>query len=437
MELVTLLIAAVGCLLVLFVRPIYGLAVYAILSMWYPYGVGTVSLGTIDFSAGRIVIIVLFVKIFLSTNLTGKFRFIWIDRFVIILFIAEIMAGMVTTELMRLIEYRSGDFFDMALPYFAVRLIVTSKEKYISLLKMIAYAAAVLAIFAVYESLTGHNLLKLGRFLPVPKIRLNYFHRAQVTFRHPIHCGVFFAMTGAVCMGLVKNSGEHKFLYIILVILMLLGSFSSMSSGGQFALIGAFAFIAFYRFRHKWRLAVIGIMLMIVMAEIVSNRNFYDLVDYFAFNRGTAWYRTRLFEVAFFEGGMSGHWLFGYGLADPMWCLKIDMRDHTDMVNQYLLKLARYGLVGFIPFCVVIITAIKRLFKDFWKVTKDSDVWLTWCLAGGLFSLLFAFNSVSLFGPPMTMFFMVLGFCVMVPEALTHNKLPFSTSVDADKVSCH
>ena len=131
MEAVTLLLAAVGCLLVLCLRPIYGLVVYVILSMWHPYCVGTVSVGTIDFSVGRIVIIAFFVKIFLSTDFATKFKVIWLDRLVVILFVAEIVAGFTTTEPMRLIEYRSGDFFDMALPYFAVRLIITNKGQYI------------------------------------------------------------------------------------------------------------------------------------------------------------------------------------------------------------------------------------------------------------------------------------------------------------------
>jgi uncharacterized membrane protein len=157
---------------------------------------------------------------------------------------------------------------------------------------------------------------------------------------------------------------------------------------------------------------------MCCFVEMVSNRHFYDVIDRLAFNKATAWYRTRLFEIAFFEGGMSGHWVTGYGLADPRWCDRIDFRDHTDMVNHYLLKLTRYGLVGFIPFCAVIIAAIKRLFKDFWLVSHDSDKWLIWCLAGGLFSVLLAFNSVSLFGQPMILLFMIFGFCAALPSTV-------------------
>ena len=67
----------------------------------------------------------------------------------------------------------------MALPYFAIRLIITSKEKYILMLKAIALSSAVLALFAFFESLTGRNLLALGRSLGTPEIRMNFFHRAR------------------------------------------------------------------------------------------------------------------------------------------------------------------------------------------------------------------------------------------------------------------
>jgi len=415
MEGVTLLVAAVGCLLVLCVRPVYGLAAYVILNMWYPYYMGTIKLGTLDFSAGRIIIVVLFIKIFSSTNLAGKFKVIWLDRLVVILFLAEVAAGLTTTEPMQLLEYRSGDFFDMALPYFAVRFIITTKEHYISLLKAIAWSSAVLAIFACYESLTGNNLVQFGRLLPAPEIRLNFFYRAETTFHHPIYFGVFCGMAGAVCLGLVKNAGNNAILYKILVVLIFLGAFFSMSSGGLLAMVGAIGFICFYRFRRKWKAGIAVVILMCVLVEIISNRHFYDVIDRLTFSSANAWYRSRLFEVAFFEGGMSGHWITGYGMEEPGWGPKIDTRDHTDMVNHYLLELCRYGLVGFIPFCAVIVTAIKRLFTGFWSLTNNEDTWLIWCLAGGLFSVLLAFNSVSLFGQPITMLFMMFGFCVVVP----------------------
>ncbi|MFC1738364.1 O-antigen ligase family protein [Planctomycetota bacterium] len=419
----TILIAVLGVILVMSLKPIHGLIVFIVCAIWYPYSVGTVTLATIDFSVGRILIIVLFIKILFDKNITQNFKWIWLDRLILILFGAEIVAGLFNAEPMKLLEYRGGDFFDMALPYFAVRLIITTKERYITLLKAIAWSAGILALFAFYESLTGHNLLAFGS-RETSEIRMRFFYRARATFRVCIYYGIFSAMAAAMCMGLFKNIKKNKLVYKILVGLMFLGCFSSMSSGGLLAMVVGLAFIAFYKYRRQWKTAIIGIIIMCGVVEIVSNRHFYNVVDRFTFNSATAWYRTKLFEIAFFEGGMSGHWFTGFGcFTDPGWGERIDMRDHTDMVNHYLMKLSRYGLVGFIPFCMVILTAIRRLFKDFWLVSTDSDRWLIWCLAGGLFSVLSAFNSVSLFGQPMIMLFMMFGFCIAVPEIASKTSL--------------
>jgi hypothetical protein len=419
----TALIAIVGCLLVVFLRPILGLAVYVILSIWYPYCVGTVSIGTIDFSVGRIVIIALFIKILFSTNLVGRFKLILLDKLVIILFVAELVAGFTTIDTAQLLENRAGDFFDMALPYFAVRLIITNKRELITLLKTVAWSSALLAVFGLYESLTGNNLLKLGRSLPIPEKRLIYFHRAQTTLHNTIYYGVFSAMAGALCASLVQHAKEHRNMYLSLVILMFLGAFSSMSSGAQVAIIGSLLFIAFYRYRYYWKVALIVIVLMCVIVEIISNRHFYDVIDRFAFNSATAWYRGRLFEVVILEGGMSGHWLTGYGFADPGWGARID-GNRTDVVNHYLLELCKYGLVGLVPFLAVIFTAIKRLFSGFWQITNDTDRWLIWCIGASLFGVLLAFNSVALFGTPMVMLYVIFGLCANLSKLVNAQPNP-------------
>ena len=407
---VTISIAIIGSVLAFTLRPILGLAVYIIVSMWQPYCVGTVSIGTIDFSAGRIIIIALFANIFFNTELYARYKIVWLDKIVLILFAAELLAGMTTIEMGRLFENRAGDFFDLALPYFAVRMIVTNKQDYIILLKAIGWSMALMAVFGIYESITGNNLLKFGRDLPIPEIRLTYFHRAQTTFRQTIYYGIFSVMAGVLCTGLYKHV-KQKSLYIFLVIMMFLGGFSTMSSGSLVTMIGSLAFLAFYKYRRYWKAAIIGIIIMCGVVEVLSNRHFYDVIGRFAFNAGTAWYRGRLFEVAILEGGMSGHWLTGYGFEDPGWGALID-GNRTDIVNQYILQLCRYGLVGFIPFCMTIIVAVKNLFTGFWKITDRADSWLIWCIGASLFGVLLAFNSVALLGTPLIVLYAVFGLCV-------------------------
>lgn len=90
------------------------------------------------------------------------------------------------------------------------------------------------------------------------------------------------------------------------------------------------------------------------------------------------------------------------------------------MVNHYLLILCRYGLVGFIPFCGLIVSAVRKLFEKFWLLNRDGDTWLVWCLAGSLLGVLLACHTLSLFGATRNFFYIVLALCAALPTIL-HN----------------
>jgi len=417
MQSVTLFVAATASLLVLSLGPLYGLIIYIGALLLYPISL-TVHLGPLTFPVSRIVIIALYANIFLNTNLTQKFKLVLPDKFMIAFFICQAVSGGVTNpNVISLLENRAGRFLDMALPYFAVRLIVTNRQQYILLLKSILCMIAILAIPAFYQSVTGYNFLDFGRNKTFAGKR-HGLYRAFATFKHPIYLGVFFAMAGGMCTGLLKNVRKNILLYKIGIGLALLGVISTMSSGALLAALSAISFIAFYKYRKYWKQATIVIIFMCLAVEVVSNRHFFEVIDRFAFSGGTAWYRARLIEVVLFEGGMSGHWLLGYGMADPGWSHSIDGRSHTDMVNQYFLVLSRFGLVGFIPFCGLIMTSVYKLFESFWTLHQDRDSWLVWCLAGGLFGALISFNGVSVFGQPTNFFYMMLGLCSSLSTAL-------------------
>ena len=421
MEIVTLLVALVGGVLIFSLAPVYGLAVYLASISWYPSYL-TVPLGTVDFTAGRIVIAVVFLNLYLQTDLPGRFTFTTLDKAVLAYFASTVVAGAATApELTAFLVNRAGAFFDEVLPYLAVRMIVRQRQDYLTLLKAIVIIAGPLAILGLYQTLTGIN--PAGFFLKyhawkgisstreyVSENRMGFF-RANVTFDVTIMFGMFFAIFAPTCAGLLRNVGANARWWLAGLLLMGVGVFASMSSGPLLTLLLGIAFLGFYRYRVYRRTAVALILLMCATVEVLSNRHFYNVVDRFTFDSSTAWYRARLFEVAIFEGGMAGHWLTGFGFADPGWGMRINMTGTTDMVNHYLFVLCRYGLVGFIPFLVLVVIAWRTLFKGFWGIKSDPDRWLIWCVAASFFAVLLAFFTVSLFGPPTMFFFMLIGLC--------------------------
>ena len=432
MEQVTLLISLAASFLVLCLSPIYGLITYIATFALYPTYL-SVPVGTIDFTAQRIVIIGIFVKLFLLTDLPKRFKFLLLDKLLIIYFLAQFLSQYITStssSFMPIFENRCGEILDTVLPYFAVRMIIQSRQQYLTLLKWIFIIAAPLAIIGFYECMTGTNLLgffreyyawRSAKLDDTTMVRYGFF-RAYNVFSHPIMYGLFFAMFGPVCAGILAYVKKNKMLYWAGLGLMGIGVFSSMSSGPILAVQLSIPFVALYRWRKYWKLGATVIIIMCASVEIISNRHFYEVIDRFSFSASSAWYRSKLISVALFEGGMSGHWLFGYPFGtDANWGKLISGLDYTDIVNHYILSLHSYGLVGLIPFLAVIGAAIKRLIVSFRTCILESDRWLIWCLSSALFGILVAMNSTSLFGPPITIFYIMLAFCGMMPFIVVKN----------------
>jgi len=446
MQGVTLTISAIACAMVFVLSPIYALVVYVAAFSLYPSDL-TVPVGTIDFTVLRIVSLAVYAKIFFLTDLPRRFKFVWVDKLVIIYFMAQVAAGLTTTQSAgAFIENRSGAVFDMVLPYFAVRLIVTDREKYLTLLKSVLVIAIPLAIAGFYQCTTGVNPVGFFKrysawesadyeYAPMSRFGLT---RAEVVFTHPIMFGLFFAMFGPVCAGLfahVKKS--QKLIYWAALGVMCMGLFSCVSSGPALSAVLSIMFIGFFWYRKYWKTALVTTVLVCVLLEVVSNRHFYDVIDRLTFSSTTAWYRSRLIDVALYEGGMSGHWIAGYGYnAEPGWGAMIDRRAYTDIVNEYLLVLCRYGLIGLIPFFAMNIAAIKRLIYSYKISTQNSDKWLIWCLGASLFGLAGAFISVSLHGQPTTMFYMLLALCGAMPAIVGRPKPRPAAAGSGGSASC-
>lgn len=426
MEGLTFTIGILVSIAVFFVQPVHGLILYLASLIWYPSYL-TVSVGTIDFTVCRIVVVAMLFRLLLQDDAVRSFRLILLDKLVVLYFAAELVAGMMTaTSVMAMGENRGGAMFDMVLPYFAVRLAIRTRQQYIQLLTGVLVISGPFAIAGFAECLTGWNPLGFLRVYQGPQGGQTYYaaaqrfglSRATVTFLHSIMFGLYFAMLGPACAGLFYSI-KHKTLFWVGIVLMGVGIIASVSSGPVLAAFTACAFIGFYRWRRHWKLAVVAIVLMCGSVEIISNRHFYDVLGGYTFSRETAWYRSKLVDVALFEGGMSGHWLAGYGYdQDPGWGPKIDGRAFTDTVNHYILELHRFGLIGLTAFLAMGVGAAKRLRLGYRLSTSDSDRWLVWCVAGAPFGLAATLMTVSLFGPPTTIFFMLLGCAGLMPRIL-------------------
>lgn len=429
---VTLTVAIIASILVFLLPPFPAFLVYLATFLWYPSYLSA-PLGTIDFTVHRIIILVFYIKLYMMTKLFSRFKFIWLDKVVIIYFVAQLVAGSITTpSLAMLLENRAGRMFDIVLPYFATRLVITDRERYFTFLKAVLMIAAPLAIVGIYQCFSGYNPFGFmihysawarGRPAYPPMSRLG-LTRANVVFAHPIMFGLFFAMFSPICAGLLGYVKQNKVLCGVGMFFMALGLFSCVSSGPALAILCSMAFMAFFRYRKSWRVMAISVVVMCAVVEVLSDRHFFEVIDRFTLNSATAWYRSRLIEVAFFEGGMRGHWIAGFGYnADPGWGPIIDTRSYVDIVNHYILVLVRFGLIGFIPFVMMNVEAIKRLRLSDKLASQKGDHWLIWCVGASLFGMYCSFMSVALFEQILTLFYVILAICGVMPAIVAPSKL--------------
>ena len=435
MEAVTLAIALVGVVLVLRLSPLRGLLVYLGILCWYSDWQPIV-IGGVNFTAPRIVIIALLVQCLGDARLRVRFRWSVADTFVVLLFAGELVAGIATSPLDKLLQNRSGALFDTGLVYFVVRLVAGSRAEYSTILKGLLVIAAPLAVLGAFQSVTGSNpwgaLVNRGAVFVgatavtdrALEMRRYGFFRASVNFPYSITFGFFFALVGAAGAGLWRSiARRERGLVAAGLALALVGTVSSMSSGPIMAGATSLMVLCLWPLRRHWKIGFGGIVVALAVIDIISNRHWYDVLAwYLTFNRDTAQYRIDLIEEAL-TGGMAGHWIVGYGLFDPASIHEVLTHwKHTDIANHYIYQVMRFGLIGLVPWVGFVVLVVRNLRRGYGTARSAADRWMGWCLGAGIAGVLSSMFSACWEGQPYNVFFGILGAAASMPAMVANGR---------------
>ena len=432
MESVTLLIAFSGLILAFSLKPMQGLFVYLVGLFWYPQML-TLSIGTIDFTVSRIIILGLLANIFFRTRLVREFKWNLMDTLIVAYVFGQLIALAISKNVPveKFIERQGGAFFDTVLPYFAARFIINSKARLLDFIKYTVFIAIPLAVAGVYQSVTGFDPTGFmtkhfawGYDVSLPEMnnriipRLG-FYRAYVTFVVPITFGLFFAGLAPLCIGIWKQKIWKKPTIIVLFALMLIGILSSMSSAPYFSIAASLTILALYKFRRFWGAIYITLFVLsfIIIVQVYSNQPFHEYLTRFAFSSENAFYRINLVKEAF-SGGMTNHWLAGYGYVGFGLGIfeNIDFNwEHTDFVNIYIGILVQYGLLGLLPFLGINILYYLRLYQAAKLTSNHADSWLIWCFLVTLVGWNIAMMTVSAMGQVRTLLYSLIAICCNMP----------------------
>lgn len=367
--------------------------------------------GPFRFSVYRMVLVAAFIPSLwmLVSGMAGRFRLA--DAFAMLLPLWILVSDLV---------YNGASAFEpstvLALEtlgaYLLARVLVTGPTAFKTMVKVLFGICLVLGPFAIYEALTGTNIVmqfwgSIGRTLPdvrmQPRLGLD---RAQGPFDHPIHFGVFF--TPLIGLTYFVLGFGKPFLYRLALVGIVFGvGFLALSSGP----ISAFAvqlglilwFNLFKKLPGHWWFLLAGIVLAYVVVAALSERTPIEVaISYLALNPVTGYGRTIIWEF-----GWINIWdnpVFGIGRGNE-WVRHPWMSPSFDMF--WLVFPMTYGLVALVAhagcyFAILFPAMSRRIVDD--RIRSYRLGWAT-----GTIGFAFAGWMVHFWNAPLVLHFFILG----------------------------
>ncbi len=313
----------------------------------------TFNVGTLALTLLRIMLLVMTVPLLIRLVLGKSGRLHIID----ILFVLHIIWAVVALAVNnpdRVVQQAGSVGLEFIGGYLVGRTYVRNATDFVFLCKRLVLIVLIMAPFAIYESISGDPVvLQFIHSLPgVTSVELNYqdprlgLERAQFTFAHPIHYGLFCAVTFS--MAYVGLQGTSRQGWRLMSSAIIAGSgFLALSSGALLAIILQLGLILWSlilrRVDQKWWILLGLSVLAYIVVDLLSNRTpIRVFMSYATFSSHTAYWRGLIFEW-----GMVNVWanpIYGLGLND--WVRPYYMYSGS-MDNFWLVMAVRYGIPGF------------------------------------------------------------------------------------------
>ena len=413
----TTLVALFFCLVALTRRNNGAAVAVLILSMlaWPEYL--RFPLGIFDSSVPRLVALLLLAKA-IGRGRYQQVSSCSVDRYVFLLWVWTMLAAVISGAPMSHFTQMIGRGLDTLVMYFVVRFYIVTFDDLKGMVWWLALVAAGMGLVGVVEAFTGKSPYSgmteyrtWQWFEKAVEYRLGLMRARASTSVHIFYGLSMMIVTGilwSINKGLPRNSVRS-----IAMLLGFAGALSSMSSGPWLACGMLFIFGLYRQRLNLIKPTLLLIAFAAVGLELASNRHFYNLIDYLALDAQTAWYRTRLLEVAFSR--LSEFWLIGVGAAWPHhWGMLLDGREHIDVVNHFLIVALYGGLPAMILYILSHWHALKRIGDLLQSAAGTSLGIAAFNLGVVLVSLDFATMSVGLFGPPLLLSHVLLALIVSV-----------------------
>ncbi|MGR3371540.1 MAG: O-antigen ligase family protein [Pseudooceanicola nanhaiensis] len=342
--------------------------------IWFK--VGPLSMSTLRLFL-MFMIVPLLVRIFM-----GKYgKVLWVEVFFVLHMLWAALAFSVVNP-DRLVEQLGAISIEVLGGYAVGRAYIRSSAQFEALCRTLVWISCIFLPFATFEAMTGRPLLlEIIRSIPgAYTFEFNYqdkrlnMERVQLTFAHPIHSGLFFAIVLPLAMVGLRHRVTELRRYVTSGIVGICG-FLALSSGALLAIVLQVALICWaYLFRnvkHHWRYLVGFGVFSYVVVDLLSNRTPLQVfLSYATFSPHTAYWRMLILEWGLanifgsVEKGITGQPWFGYGMASQ-WERPSFMHSPS-MDNFWLVVAFRYGVPSFVFLAIGYTYGIARvMMRDF------------------------------------------------------------------------
>jgi len=322
-----------------------------------------VFVGTLRISPYRAVLIALFIPMLVRVIVRADIRLGIVDLFMALHGVMMLVSLSVVQGPEVALESGGVLVLEFLGAYLIGRACVRSMSQFTASVGVLAVLVTLLVPLAVYESVTGHHLIRQvassmtgSPFYGGVDPRYG-FHRAFGPMDHPILWGVVCAsLLGMVTRFPMRFAGFGR---STLAIAVVIGAITSVSSGTVATLMTQFMLLAWARvtngIKARWWILSAGILGVYIAVDMISNRSGIKVfIHYLTFSAHTAYNRLIIWDYGFYQNVLVHPW---FGIGFNVWTRPTWMHS-TSMDNFWLVVMVRFGLPAFFLLAGAVLSAL-------------------------------------------------------------------------------
>ncbi len=379
----------------------YALVLFLAISIFVPYS-QVILIGGVHFNVFRVLLPFAWARALLGRSDDGRFRISGMDKAILWWALADAICASLLWQSSGAIVNACGHLYSVFGTYFLLRLLVQDREDVSRVIRTLAVACGVMAVFMAWERFSGRNLFSVLGGVPEFIATRDGRLRAQGAFAHAIVAGTVGATLLPLFLGLWWQGGKSRIVSAVGVLSALVMTVTSASATPLLALIAGVVALCLWPFRRHMRLFRWGLVLSLIGLHLVMKGPVWAIIKHVDVVGGASGYhRYELIDQAIRHFGE--WWLLG--AKNPA-----DWGFFTgDVSNAYVSVAVDSGLLALLLFLGIFRQSFRALGIARRAATRDRKLELqVWAFGATLFSNVVAFIGIWYFDQSLVIWYALL-----------------------------